>query len=171
MLSHTVYWPFTVTNCEKSPTGSTNVFFKKVFTSLVRSLLLQSPTIKLSVIIGIQLNIFSFWTTLEFSSLIVPQLPEAHSDPQWPTSHLHPTGLLWTSSQLPDQPSGLRGKSQKVSPPCYCTEWLKGTMHFIHYTSHESQETRESQREPPPLQEYARSMYNNNNNNVCVFVQ
>lgn len=54
---------------------------------------------------------FSICASLEFSSLTVAQLPEAHSDPQRATSHLHPAALLRTSGQLSDQPSGLRGES------------------------------------------------------------
>lgn len=90
-------------------------------------------------------GIFSVCTSLEFSSLTVPQLPEAHSDPQRPSSHLHPAGLLWTSGQLPDQPSGLRGESQKRRGSLQVIGG-KGEVSldvlldvFIRYVPHESQ--------------------------------
>lgn len=38
------------------------------------------------------------------------QLPEAHSDPQRPTPHLHAAQLLRTSGPLSDQSSGVRSE-------------------------------------------------------------
>ena len=44
------------------------------------------------------------------SSLRVCQLPEAHVDSQWSSSHHDPAILLWSPGTMLHQPSGLRGE-------------------------------------------------------------
>ena len=52
--------------------------------------------------------------TVEALTVTPLQLPEAHPDPQRPSSHRHHACLLWTTGQMPHQPTGLRGQSPQT---------------------------------------------------------